>query len=219
MPGIDRPVLWRRSGTSWLMPQALAIPSTSTNGSVYGVNGRGQAVGLLDAGASGGIVWDDASTFTLLNGTPNYINAAGTIIVGIAAGNAGPVYWWRDPLTQVWHAPVLLPSLGGVGCPRGNARAINGAGIIVGDSCDGNNGQATAWQLDFSGSAPVLVGGPWRLPGLGVKNTQTVDAKTGLRVASAAYVTESVPYRATGGALSGSGQTRLAVRWQLNVDP
>jgi hypothetical protein len=118
MPGIDRPVLWRRSGTSWLMPQALAIPSTSTNGSVYGVNGRGQAVGLLDAGASGGIVWDDASTFTLLNGTPNYINAAGTIIVGIAAGNAGPVYWWRDPLTQVWHAPVLLPSLGGVGCPR-----------------------------------------------------------------------------------------------------
>ena len=219
MPGIDRPVLWRRSGTSWSMPQALAIPVTSTNGSVYGVNGRGQAVGSLDASASGGIVWEDASTFTLLNGTPNYINAAGTIIVGIAAGNAGPVYWWRDPLTQVWHAPVLLPSLGGVGCPRGNARAINGAGIIVGDSCDGNNGQATAWQLDFSGSAPVLVGGPWRLPGLGVKNTQTVDAKTGLRVASAAYVTESVPYRATGGALSGSGQTRLAVRWQLNVDP
>ena len=211
MTGINRPVLWRRSGSSWSMPQPLAIPATSINASVYGVNGRGQAVGRLDAGSGGGIVWEDASTFTVLNGTPNNINAAGTIIVGVAAGNVGPAYWWRDPLTQVWRGPVLLPSLAGASCPTGNLRSINGAGIIVGDSCDGKNEQATVWQLDFSGAAPVLVGGPSRLPGLGVKNP-TTDPKS-----SAAYVTESVPYRATGGAIS--GQTRLAVRWQLRVSP
>ena len=202
----NRPVLWRRSGGAWSTPQLLAMPATSTNGKIYGVNGQGQAVGWLDAGASGGIVWEDASTFTLLNGQPNNINAAGTLIVGI-----GPVYWWRDPLTGAWHDPVLLPSLGGASCPGGNARAINSAGIIVGESCDGKNSQATTWQLDFSGAAPILVAGPTRLPGLGVKNS-TTDPKS-----SAAYITESTPYRVTGGAIS--GQTRLAVRWQLSPNP
>ena len=207
----NRPVLWRRSGNTWSTPQLLAMPATSTNGKIYGVNGRGQAVGWLDAGASGGIVWENASTFTLLNGQPNNINAAGTLIVGFGAGNAGPVYWWRDPVTGTWHDPVLLPSLGGASCPGGNARAINSAGVIVGESCDGKTGQATIWQLDFSGAAPILVAGPTRLPGLGAKNAVT-DVKS-----SAAYVTESVPYRATGGAIS--GQTRLAVRWQLSPAP
>ena len=203
---VNRPVVWRRAGNAWSAPQVLAMPSTSTNAKIYGVNGSGQAIGTLERGANGGIVWENASTFALLNGTPNYINAAGTIIVGV-----GPVYWWRDPVTQAWHDPVSLPSLGGASCPGGNARAINSAGIIVGESCDGKSGQATMWQLDFSGPAPVLVAGPTRLPGLGVKNTNT-DPKS-----SAAYVTESTPYRVTGGAVSGG--IRLAVRWLLSVSP
>lgn len=213
-PRINRPVLWRRLNGVWTAPQLLALPQTATGAQVRGVNGKGQAVGILDDNAGYGIVWENPSTFTVLNGTPSAINAAGTVIVGTGP-NTTPAYWWRDPATGAWHAAATpLPTIAGSACTTGGARAINSAGVIVGDSCGSYNlqqtiyvRQATAWSLDLSGSVPVLVGSPVLLPGLGAKLSATIS------ISSAAAISESTPFTATGGAVM--DQTRLAVRWRL----
>jgi uncharacterized membrane protein len=205
---VNRPVLWRWQNGEWSTPALLSIPAGSSSASVYRVNGRGQAVGRVDSGSGYGIVWDSPSTFTVLNGTPKSINSTGTVIVGVQRTTAAPVFWWRDPATGAW-APdgQALPTIAGPACITGWARAINAAGVIVGQSCNSTgNEQATVWLLDLSGPKPVLVGAPTPLPGLD-------DRSPNNNVSSAAAVTESVPYRVTGGAIYRA--TRLAVRWQL----
>ena len=215
LPGAKRndapaphPALWRRQNDQWSPPQLLPIPPGSASASVYRVNGNGQAVGRIDSGSGYGIVWDSPSTFTVLNGTPNSINSAGTIIVGVQRTTGAPVFWWRDPATSAWNPDgVPLPTIAGPTCFTGWARAINAAGVIVGQSCNGGgSAQATVWLLDLSGPQPVLVGAPTPLPGLDDRNPNN-------NVSSAAAVTEAAPYRVTGGAIYKG--TRLAVRWQL----
>jgi hypothetical protein len=202
----NRVVLWRRLDGSWAAPQMYALPAGAVRGSARAVNGLAQIVGQLDAGSTGA-VWDDAATSTRLDGLPNAINQQGTIIVGNRSGY--PVYWWRDPATHAWNTTgVPLPAIPGASCATGSANDVNSAGVIVGSSCNpGGKLQATVWLLDFSGTAPVLVGTPAALPGLGTKKTAATD------VSSAAAVTENAPYVVAGGArLNG---TRLAVRWRL----
>ena len=183
-----------------------SLPAGALRGSARGVNGLAQIVGQLDAGSTGA-VWEDAATSTRLDGLPNAINEQGTIIVGNRLGY--PVYWWRDPATHAWNATgVPLPAIAGASCGTGSANDVNTAGLIVGSSCNATGkAQATVWLLDFSSAVPVLVGTPAALPGLGTKKTTATD------VSSAAAVTETAPYVVAGGArLNG---TRLAVRWRL----
>jgi hypothetical protein len=204
--GANRPVAWRRTAGAWSAPQLYTIPPDATAGSARDVNGQGQVIGEIDA--STGIVWENPTTYTRLNGVPNRINASGTLIVGSA--NNAAVYWWRDPGTHLWHTTgVPLPTIAGPSCTSGMARGINDAGVIVGWSC-GSSGknQATVWLLEFSGAAPVLVGTPAPLPGLGLKNSSAAE------LSSAANVTEAAPYVVTGSVLS-RGSVRLAVRWRL----
>jgi len=214
----NRPVVWQRSGSSWSAPQRYSLPAGSTRGAVRAINGAGQAAGRLDAGATGA-VWENPTTSTRLDGIPNAINAAGTLIVGeqsIPGSNSGatiPVYWWRNPLTGLWNATATaLPSLAGTSCTSGTVRGMNSSGVLVGNSCNAaGKTQATVWRLDLSGSVPVLVAGPSALPGLGT------GPKTSAKALSAAIsISETSPFTVAGMALD-NGINQLAVRWQVVI--
>ena len=194
----NRPVFWRHDVT-WSAPTPLTLPAGFTTGSVRGMNGKSQFVGKLDASVQGA-VYDDPTHPTVLDGLPNSINPAGTLVVGLRAG--APVYWYRTASGSWNTTGVTLPTLGGT-C-GGEAIGLNGDGIIVGKSCNvAGRLEATLWRLDLSASIPVLVAGPQRLPGLGVKSNESSSA---IRVSSAA------PYVIAGTATGRSGNQ--AVRWR-----
>ena len=194
----NRPVFWRHD-VAWSAPIPLTLPTGHTTGSVLGMNGKGQMVGKLDASAIGA-VYDDATHSTVLDGLPDAINPAGTIVVGSRTGK--PVYWYRTA-SGAWNTTgVALPTLGGT-C-GGEAIGLNGDGVIAGKSCNvAGRLEATVWRLDLSGSIPVLVAGPQRLPGLGVKSNES---------SSAIRVSSSAPYVVAGTASGQSGTQ--AVRWR-----
>jgi hypothetical protein len=203
---VNRPVLWRRSGAGWSVPLVYALPVGASAAVARSVNGLGQIVGEVDAGATGA-VWDGPTTPTRLDGRPSAINESGTVVVGRRGNTA--VYWWRDRVTGAWHTTgVPLPAIAGAQCTSGSARAVNTAGVIVGSSCNGDGkDQATVWVLDLSGPAPALANAPTALPGLGVKNNNSPETS------SAGGVTETTPYVAFGGVVSTG--SRVAVRWHL----
>lgn len=205
LAGLNRPAVWRRVGTSWVGPTLYTIPAGSTKGSARTVNGLGQVAGNVDASGLGAI-WDDPNTSARLDGLPNAINSAGTLVVG--NGTSGPVYWWRDPVTHLWHTTgTLLPSIAGSGCTHGTAIGLNDANMIVGSSCNSNGkDQATVWFLDFSGAAPTVTS-LLALPGLGVQKP------AGAEVSAASGVTASSPYTVAGRVQSG-GQN-VVVRWRI----
>ena len=171
------------------------------------VNPQGQVVGHLDV-MQQGIVWDSPTTYTILDGRPARINQAGTLIVGQRQNSYNvPVYWWRDPVTHQWHLPgIQLPSLAGSSCDDGYGLDVNDAGVIVGWSCAGATKNPTVWQLDLSGSSPVLVGTPTRLPGLWFMATDDGNA--------ARAVSNTAPYVVAGSAYVNKTQ-RVAVQWLL----
>jgi hypothetical protein len=196
------PVSWTLVNGTWSAPQMFAMPPGGINGQVRDVNHLGQAVGQV-SGVAQGIVWDSPTSYALLDGTPNRINASGTLIVGVQ--NSVGVYWWRDRQTGAWHTTgVPLPSAIGTMCSFG--RGVNDAGLIVGWSCNQTHHLATVWQLDLSGSEPVLVSATF-LSGLGKSTTNAEE------VSSGAEITETAPYVVAGSATLGG--TRLAVRWRL----
>jgi len=203
---VSRPVVWRL-GTDglWSTPQFYSIPSGFTSATASDVNRLEQVVGQM--GTTAGVVWENPTTYAVLDGVSTHINPAGTLIVG--GRNNGPaLYWWRDPATHAWHTTgVPLPSLAGASCPGGLARDVNDAGVIVGWSCTPSGAKLpTVWLLDFSGAVPVLVGTPAQLPGLGSKSNAFPTAAAG--------VTETTPYVVSGTA-STTGGVKLAVRWRL----
>lgn len=204
----NRPVVWQRVGSSWSAPTVYAYPAGVTRASTRAVNALGQIVGEVNASATGA-VWDDPTLGILLDGMPNGINSAGTLIVGYkAAGTAkSPAFWWRDPSTHAWHTTgVLLPTVAGAGCTSGAAHSLNDAGVVVGRSCNSSGkDQATVWHLDFSGPAPVLTGQPTALSGLGPGSSSPISDAVG--------VSSTAPYLVGGFALSGGKQ--LVVRWIL----
>jgi hypothetical protein len=201
-PGQNRPVFWRR-GAGWSAPIAMSLPAGSTAGALRGINGRGQAVGRLDA-ASYGAIWEDSATVTRLDGLPSGINAAGTLAVGQLGGQ--PAFWYRTAAGAWRTTGTVLPSIAG-SC-GGDAVSVNDDGVIVGKSCDGSGKlQASLWRLDLSGATPALLAGPQRLPGLGVKAT------TGNETTIAAAVSGTAPYVVVGVA-STTGNTFAAVRWR-----
>ena len=202
---VNRPAIWRRTD-SWSAPTLLPLPAGTTTGSIWAMNALGQAAGRIE-GQTAGAVWDDASTVTALDGLPSGINATGTIVVGSRA--EFPVYWYRTA-TGSWNATaVTLPSLGTSRSCVGEAAEVSADGVIVGKSCDSNGkAQATVWRLDLTGPTPVLVSGPQRLPGLGVKSSTSNDAS------GAAAITNTAPYVIAGfTANPGSGGAYAIVRW------
>jgi hypothetical protein len=215
----NRPVVWRRIGTSWSTPQRYTLPPGAVRGAAHSVNALGQAAGRVDAGPTGA-VWDNPTTPTRLDGTPWAINATGTLIVGektIATSKSGttiiPAYWSRDPSSGQWDGTgKMLPSLAGASCITGTVRGLNNGGILVGSSCNAHGAtQATVWRLDLSGPAPVIVTGPTGLPGLGTgPKTSSVD------VSDAISISEASPFTVAGTALE-NGTNRLAVRWRLVI--
>jgi hypothetical protein len=212
----NRPVVWQRSGGAWSAPQRYTLPSGSVRGSARAVNGLGQVAGRLDAGPTGA-VWDNPTTSTLLDGIPNAINAAGTLIVGeqmIAGSSTGatiPVYWWRNSSTGLWDGTARpLPSLAGASCTSGTVRGLNSAGVLVGNSCNAaGKTQATVWRLDLSGPVPIVVSGPAGLPGLGTQPKTSAKA-----LSTAISVSEASPFTVAGMALN-NGINQLAVRWRV----
>jgi hypothetical protein len=219
-PDYNRPVVWRRSGGVWSMPQRYTLPSGALRGSVHSVNGNGQASGIID-GFAAGAVWDNPTAVARLDGFGNSINPAGTLVVGEVpvsgfdrnTSNTVPVFWWRNPATGAWTTTgTRLPSLAGATCAFGKVHGINSAGILVGTSCNSAGQiQATVWRLDFSGATPVLIAGPIGLPGLGPgpKNSQTT-------ISNAVAITDAAPYTIAGVAFA-NGTTQLAVRWRFII--
>jgi hypothetical protein len=202
-PPNNWPAIWRYEG-SWSTPTSLPLPAGSTSGSVRDINAKGQAVGRMNT-SNFGVVWDDVSTVTALDGLPMGINPAGTLAVGRGGVSAQPVYWYRTASGNWNTTGVTLPSLGG-SC-GGDASAVNAAGVIVGKSCDTRgNVQATVWRLDLTGPTPVLVSGPQRLPGLGGKGSATSN-----ETSAAVKVSSTAPYTVAGYAMSGGSMA--AVRW------
>jgi len=198
----NRPVMWRHDVT-WSAPTPLTLPAGFATGSVRSMNGKGQLVGRLDQ-SDRGAVYDDPASPIVLDGLPNSINPAGTLVVGVRTGR--PVYWYRTA-SGAWNTVgVNLPTLGGT-C-GGEASGLNDDGVVVGKSCDSaGNIQATVWRLSVSTSTPVLIAGPQRLPGLGVKR-----GATGNESSSAMRVSSSAPYVIVGLA-SASGGSQV-VRWR-----
>ena len=204
-PSPTQAVVWRR-GTdgTWSTPQIYVTPPGFTSSDAHDVNPRGEVTGHLDILT--GIVWENPTTYTILDGKAARINQAGTLIVGQNSNNV-PMYWWRDPATNQWRVPgTLLPSLAGSSCPEGFGLDVNDAGIVVGWSCAGATRNPTVWQLDLSGASPVLIGPPTRLPGLGFKGTDDGNA--------ARAINNTPPYVVSGAAYINKTQ-RVAVQWNL----
>ena len=202
---LTQPVVWQRAADgTWSAPTIYATPSGTSFADARDVNPLGEVVGHI--GYNQSAVWENPTTYTILDGTAGRINQTGTLIVGQDANHVA-VYWWRDPGTHQWHLPATpLPSLGGSACPDGFGLDVNDAGVIVGWSCAGTTKNPTVWKLDLSGSSPVLVGTPTRLPGLGVKVKDDLNA--------AKAVTNSAPFVVTGQIHISSTQ-RVAVQWNL----
>jgi hypothetical protein len=206
----NRPVVWQRVGTSWSAPTIYVYPPGAQRAGAHTINGLGQIAGNVDNSGIGA-VWDNPTTVTRLDGLPDAINSTGTLIVGDRPSGSTtiPVYWYRDPATGLWNPTgVPLPMSAGATCASGEARGLNDAGIIVGESCNGDGkNQATVWRLDLSSGTPTVVGTATLLPGLGAK------APSGA-ISSATGVNQTAPYVVSGSATT-SGFHRLVVQWHI----
>jgi hypothetical protein len=204
----NRPVVWQQNGSSWSAPTIYAYPAGVTAAFARTVNALGEVGGQVN-GSTTGAVWDSPTISVQVDGLPNAINSAGTLMVGqkLAGGTMAPAYWWRDPATQAWHTVgVLLPTVAGGGCSSGIARGMNDALVVVGESCNGGGkDQATVWHLDFSGASPTVVGSPTALSGLHSTGVSPISVAVG--------ISQTAPYVIGGSAASGS--SRLVVRWLL----
>jgi hypothetical protein len=210
-PGLNRPAVWRYDG-GWSAPTFYVTPSGTTLATIRAMNARLQAVGHI-AGETTGAVWDDANTVTVLDGLADGINASGTLAVGKSASSGSPLFWYRTASGSWNPTGIPLPSLGTIkGTCQAEAKSVNDAGYIVGRSCDATGkAQATVWRLDLSGPTPVLVSGPQRLPGLGVKTTSSTNDPSG-----AVAISNTAPYVIGGFATNpGSAGGYAIVRWLM----
>jgi len=199
-------IAWRRGADGvWGTPQSYVTPPGFTAADARDATPHAVVIGHLDGGTAG-IVWENPTTYTVLDGKAARINPAGTLIVGENTNRAA-VYWWRDPATNKWRVPgTVLPTLGGSGCSEGFGLDVNDAGVVVGWSCNNGTINPTLWQLDLSGPSPVVVGTPTRLPGLGVMTTDDLN--------TARAVTNAAPYVVAGAAHINQKQ-RVAVQWNV----
>lgn len=198
---LNRPAIWRRVGGMWGAPEVYAYPGQAA--SIYDIAANGAAAGRTTAsdGTVRGIVWDNASTYAILDGIAYGINDAGTIVVG---EKNGPVFWYRTASGTWTTIATPLPTLGG--CAGGRANDVNDAGLIVGGSCvSTNNRQGSVWHLDLSGPTPAISGAPFRLGGLGTTGSSGENT-------AAIAITSTAPYVVVGYVDSGNN---ITVRWPV----
>jgi len=194
-------VRWRYDG-SWSAPMVYALTPGGIRGTLLGINSAGQAVGRSDDASINGAVWDTPASPVKLDGIPNTLNSASTLIVG--ARNSQPVFWTRTAAGTWNTVGIALPSLGGT-C-GGAAIGLNDDGVVVGRSCDARgNINAAIWRIDLS-VTPAVVSGPQRLPGLGVRHGANSNENS-----TAVYVSPVAPYTVVGGSSTQNGAQ--AVRW------
>jgi hypothetical protein len=206
---LNRPALWHRVGPGWTGPVLYTHPGTAA--SAWDATGAGVLVGraTMSNGATVGVVWENATTWTILDGLPLAINESATLVVGTRGG--APAFWSRNAATGQWNATAVpLPQLAAGSCETSFANGaddVNDAGIVVGGSCAANGKiQATWWRLDLSATPPAVVSGPHALPGLG-------QIGAGAESSHARAVTKAAPWIVAGSA-QGEGNT-VAVRWVL----
>jgi len=205
--GGPRPVLWRRSGTTWLAP--ILYATANGFGEIWRINGKGMAVGRND-NSQVGYIWNPPTDYTAIDGLPFGINDAGTIAVGHNF-NGQDVYWTRNPSTGRWDAVGrLLPRTDGTPA-GGTAFDVNDAGIIVGRAAPpGTILKASVWRLDMSVYPPVPIGGVTVLSGLGASSTPS-EASSGKSITNGLVG----GYYIIAGMASGPSNTQ-AVRWRIS---
>ena len=202
---LNRPVLWRRISGTWVAPLQYAVPGSAAAG--YDADAGGRIAGrttLADKSVRG-VVWDNPTSYTLLDGIAYGINDAGTVVVG--ERNGAPTYWYRHGGTGLWSATgIALPSGGSCQAPRARDVGID-AGVIVGSGCAANGKRVAGviGSLDLAGPVPVLVEGPVHLGGLGVIGS-------GAETSGAPSVTSTPPYKAVGNL---SAPSSLLVSWDI----
>jgi hypothetical protein len=198
---LNRPAVWRRVGGVWGAAQLYAYPGQAA--SIYAIAANGAAAGRTTGtdGTVRGIVWDNASSYAILDGIAYGINDAGTIVVG---EKNGPVFWYRTASGTWTTTATPLPTLGG--CTGGRANDVNDDGVIVGGSCvSSKKRQGSVWRLDFSGTTPAVAGAPFPLGGLGL--TGASEEST-----SAIAITSTAPYTVVGYVAGGNN---ITVRWPV----
>ena len=110
----------------------------------FGINASGQIVGTL-LGSNTAVIWNGTTPTALANVRGGYTGEASAINAsGQVAGIAGGPVVWNGTI------PTLLGDLG-----DSNVRAINDAGVLVGDSyTTGDEGHAVEWN----GTTPTILG-------------------------------------------------------------
>jgi hypothetical protein len=150
--------------------RTLTIPGGYDGGSVIEVSAIGTALGgVSNSTTQRATVWDAAGP-TLLAPVPGdswsggqAISPNGTIAAGLSGDRA--TYWVRTG--TVWSAGIPLTQKCGGG--QTWARAVNDAGVIVGNGCDGGRW----WRV--SGTTIVATG---LMPGLGPNSHPTAEGIT-----------------------------------------
>jgi hypothetical protein len=154
-------VKWTVTGSSASAASPLASLVTGGYGAAYAINEEGVAVGESQRGSSiVAVTWPTGTTAPTELSRAGFeapsaaYGIAGTRVVGEASreGNAVAVLW-----ASASEVPVALGTLGG---PTSAAYAINGAGLVVGESVDASGeARGALWKLDAAGvpSAPVAL--------------------------------------------------------------
>lgn len=161
--GVISAVKWTVTGATASAPAVLAPIAPGGYGAAYAVSESGVAVGDAQKGQEVvAVAWPAGGGGALELSRAGFAapsaayGIAGARIVGEAtlAGNAVAVLW-SGPSAD----PVALGTLGG---PTSSAYAIDGAGLVVGESLDANGDPRGAlWKLDASGvPAPPLALAP-----------------------------------------------------------
>jgi probable HAF family extracellular repeat protein len=153
---VGRTTTWTSSGTDWTL-EVLNNPSGYESSWAEDVSPTGHVTGSARAGSlpSRAVLWNPDESTVLL---PPLSGDATTFAYGISP-NATIVAGQSGSRAVVW-----MQNEAGTWTPRqldtcGNAQAVNDAGMVVGQGCNG----ATMWQLDANGT----VVSQRRLPGLG----------------------------------------------------
>ena len=153
----DQATTWSSLGGEWTL-QLLPNPAGYAGSGAEDVSPTGHIVGSAPNGSlpRTAVLWTPDRTPVILPPRPGDvtsfafgINPSATLVAGVSGGRA--VVWKQDG-TGAW-TPRLLEACG-------NAQAVNDAGMVVGQKCDGG---AWMWQLDENGT----VISQRRLPGLG----------------------------------------------------
>jgi len=160
-----RALVWDPAGATF--PAAVTLSDLGDYGRAFGINRRGQIVGVANAPndpvqpGERPVVWDPTGPGTwgpptslelLGNGAYPYgINDSGQVVGYVYALGVVHAALWEPTGPGAWGPPTLLPAIGG----NAVAHAINNAGIIVGIAGNALGSRETVVMWDAA--APQIV--------------------------------------------------------------